>query len=466
MSEVSDRSKVNNESEQSVAQLLGAWGASLDPTNLSEVSLAKNRDILIDIIGLCIAARNKDYVKAVIEASEPGDFTILGHAKCVSVSSAALVNGTAAHGEDFDDTFEGGPVHSGVVMVPAMLAAAERYQLNSADLMLGLVAGNELLCRLALTLPKAIHKSGFHPTAVLGSFAATFGIAVACRSESKVIANALGIAGSMASGIIEYLGDGSWTKRMHPGWAAQSGLRAFAMAKAGFAGPRYVFEGEHGVFKVFASSVKPKLDCLFDGLGEEYVSNTISFKPYPCGTMIQPYIDCARQLREQGINVGEIESILCETAEGYVHRLWEPLVIKRSPPTSYAAKFSVPYGVALGLIRGHADLDDYSEDSIADPDILTLAAKINYQIDPANPYPQTFTGHVRVLFKDGSHKEVRQGFMRGGRDAPLSQKEITEKFYANCKYGGHSDPDKILNICKSIGSMQDDYLLIQKIGEA
>ena len=451
--------------EESIAQRLGNWGEKLEPASLPKTTLEKNGDILLDIVGLCIASRKKDYVQAVIEASEPGEHTLIGHSLRTSAASAAIINGTAAHGEDFDDTFEGGPVHSGVVMVPAILAAAERYQLSSADTMLGLAAGNEILCRLALTLPKAIHKSGFHPTAVLGSFAAAFGIAVACKANSKVIANALGIAGSMASGIIEYLGDGSWTKRIHPGWAAQSGLRAFAMAKAGFKGPRFVFEGEHGAFKVFASSVEPKLDCLFDQLGQQYVSDTISFKPYPCGTMIQPYIDCARQLREQGINVSDIESILCETAEGYVHRLWEPKTIKSRPPSSYAAKFSVPFGIALGLLRGHANLGDYNEESINAPDLLNIAAKVNYEIDLNNPYPTAFTGHVRLVFKDGTDKEVRQGFMRGGRDSPLSQGEIQEKFRANCQYGGHSDPDKLLAICKSIAATKADYQLIREMGE-
>ncbi|MBT5030788.1 MAG: MmgE/PrpD family protein, partial [Proteobacteria bacterium] len=314
--------------------------------------------------------------------------------------------------------------------------------------------------------PKAIHKSGFHPTAVLGSLAAAFGTAVACRADSKVIANALGIAGSMASGIIEYLGDGSWTKRMHPGWAAQSGMRAYAMAKAGFTGPKYVFEGAHGVFNVFASSVSPKLDCLFDGLGQTFVSNSISFKPYPCGTMVQPYIDCACQLRSQqnSIVVDDIESIICETAEGYVHRLWEPLDIKRAPPTPYAAKFSVPFGVALGLLRGHAGLENFSDDSISDPELLALTRKINYQIDSNNPYPAAFTGHVRIIYKDGTHSEVRQDFMRGGQSAPLGRDEIHKKFNANCRYGGHNDPDKILAICSSIGSMRDDYRLIRKLG--
>ncbi|MDG2088351.1 MAG: MmgE/PrpD family protein [Arenicellaceae bacterium] len=450
--------------EESIAQRLGNWGESLEPSGLSTTTLKKNRDILLDIVGLCVAARNTDYVRAVIEAAEPGEHTLIGHRLRTSAASAALVNGTAAHGEDFDDTFEGGPVHCGVVMVPAMLAAAQQYQLSSANIMLGLAAGNEILCRLALTLPKAIHKSGFHPTAVLGSFAAGFGIAAACRADSKVIANTLGIAGSMASGIIEYLGDGSWTKRMHPGWAAQSGLRAFAMAKAGFNGPKYVFEGKHGVFKVFAPSVDPKLECLFTQLGREFVSDSISIKSYPCGTMIQPYIDCAKQLRSQQIKLGDIKTIVCETAEGYVHRLWEPLDIKRAPPTAYAAKFSVPFGVALGLARGRADLEDYSDRSILDPELLNLAAMVNYGIDAQNPYPIAFTGHVNLVFKDGTHKEIRQGFMRGGRDAPLGQDEIDEKFYANCRYGKHPNPDKLLTICKSIASMQEGFELIREMG--
>jgi 2-methylcitrate dehydratase PrpD len=208
----------------SVSQHLAAWGATLGPQNLPPATLAKSRDILVDIVGLCISARGTDYVAAAKAAAEPGDHLIVGHAERVSASSAALVNGTAAHGEDFDDTFEGGPVHSGVVIVPALLAAAQKYQLTNDRVMIGIAVGTEVLCRLALTLPKAVHKAGFHPTAVLGTFAATFGIAVARGAPEKVIVDALGIAGSMASGIIEYLGDGSWTKRMHPGWSAQSAL--------------------------------------------------------------------------------------------------------------------------------------------------------------------------------------------------------------------------------------------------
>ena len=449
--------------ENTISQQLSVWGEDLQVSDLPESTRNKVGDILIDFCGLCIAARHSDYVNAVRNSAEPGDMTLIGHDEKTTASSAAIINGTAAHGEDFDDTFEGGPVHCGVVTVPALLAAAEQYQLTSDAVVLGIAAGNELLCRLALSLPKGIHKAGFHPTAVLGAFASAFGVAVACKANARTIANSLGIAGSMASGIIEYLGDGSWTKRMHPGWAAQSGLRAYAMAKGGFSGPAQVFEGTHGAFNAFAHSIQAQPEHLFNKLGEVFVSDIISFKPYPCGTMVQPYIDCAIQSRVEDINLSEIGSIMCETAEGIVHRLWEPLEIKRNPPTPYAAKFSVPFGIALGLVRNQAGLEDFSDVAITDTDLLDVANKVSYKIDPNNPYPSAYTGHVQIKFKNGQEIEIRQDYIRGGQDMPLTHDEIIEKFLSNCRYGGYSNADKILAVCDQLGKMQGDYKLIREL---
>ncbi|KXF74888.1 2-methylcitrate dehydratase [Paramesorhizobium deserti] len=451
---------------RSVSERLADWATELEPGALPSATREKARDILVDIVGLCIAARNTDYVNATRQAVEPGHHTVIGHAFTASAQGAALVNGTAAHGEDFDDTFEGGPVHSGVVIVPALLAAAETWKLDNASTMLGISAGCELLCRLALTVPKAVHKAGFHPTAVLGTFAATFGICVACRASENITVNALGIAGSMASGIIEYLGDGSWTKRMHPGWSAQSALRAYSLARAGFIGPRQVFEGTHGAFTAFAPSVKPAIDHLFEDLGTRFVSDTITFKPYPCGTMIQPYIDCAIALRRSGAPLEGIRSITCKTAEGIVHRLWEPLPLKRLPPTAYAAKFSVPFGVALGLARGRADLGDYTEATIADPALTDIAGKVGFEIDPANPYPKAFTGHVRITYEDGGIVEHEQNYMRGGAAHPLTRAEINAKFAANLAFGNCAESDRLLSICDGIAAGEGDYSDIAGLGIA
>jgi 2-methylcitrate dehydratase PrpD len=447
--------------EHSIAERIALWGAGLTPEDLPEATRAKMRDILVDIVGLCVASRATDYVGSVIAAGEPGDFTVIAQLQGAAASSAALVNGTASHGEDFDDTFEGGPVHSGVVIVPALLAAAEVHKLDNDRVVLGMAAGTELLCRLALTLPKGVHKAGFHPTAVLGAFAATFGICVACRADAKTTAHALGIAGSMASGIIEYLGDGSWTKRMHPGWAAQSGLRAYALANAGFVGPKWVFEGTHGAFNGFAHKVTPQPEKLFDGLGKVWVGDTITFRPYPCGTMVQPYIDCAIALKLRGVDLNGIKRITCKTAEGIVHRLWEPLDLKQRPPTDYAAKFSVPYGVALGLVRGHADLGDFTPEGIIDPGLLDIAQKVGFEVDPDNPYPAAFTGHIRIDYTDGRVEEIAQGHMRGGMVEPLTRDQIDAKFRANVAFGQMENADALLAICDSIGAMQGDYTVIR-----
>lgn len=449
----------------SVSERLAAWIETISTEDVSATTSATARNILVDIVGLCVAARDTDYVRAVKAAAEPGDHIIIGHAERVSPSSAALINGTAAHGEDFDDTFEGGPVHSGVVLVPALMAAGQMHGLSNDRVMLGIAVGVEVLCRLALTLPKAVHKAGFHPTAVLGTFAATAGICAACQADRKTTANALGIVGSMASGIIEYLGDGTWTKRMHPGWAAQSSLRAYGMAKAGFKGPRQVFEGTHGAFSAFAPSITPLTDKLFTDLGKVWVMDLITFKPYPCGTMVQPYIDCAMALKARSVSTSGIKRIVCKTAEGIVHRLWEPLELKQQPPTAYAAKFSVPYGVALGLVRGHADLGDFTDQSVTDPDLLAIAAKVDFEIDPDNPYPAAFTGHVRIEYEDGRIEEAERGHMRGGATEPLSRQEIDDKFRANMRFGGHALPDAVLALCDRIAAGEGNDAIIRELGQ-
>jgi 2-methylcitrate dehydratase PrpD len=219
-----------------------------------------------------------------------------------------LVNGTAAHGEDFDDTFEGGPVHAGAVIVPAVLAACERHNPDGRMALIGIAAGTEVLCRLSLVVPKAVHKAGFHPTAIFGAMGAAAGVGAALNLNAKQIVDALGIAGSMAGGIIEYLAEGAWTKRLHAGWAAQSGIRAALLARGGFVGPRTVFEGVHGLFHGFAHTSDGDYNALLGDFGTRWVTDTVAFKPYPCGTMAQPYIDCARRLAARDIKPEDVSS--------------------------------------------------------------------------------------------------------------------------------------------------------------
>jgi 2-methylcitrate dehydratase PrpD len=434
-----------------VAQALAERAGALRAEDIPAPVLSVCQDLLIDVSGLCIAARNSNYIAALKRSLDGGGpCTALGHAGGYRPEDAALLNGTAAHGEDFDDTFEGGPVHSGAVVVPAVLAACERFGLEGRRALPGIAAGVEAMCRLSLVAPKLIHKAGFHPTAVLGTIASALAVSKTLNLNEKQTVDALGIAGSMAGGIIEYLAEGAWTKRLHAGWAAHCGLHAARVAREGFTGPRTVLEGTHGLFFAFAHELDLDYEKLTRGFGEDWLLTGLTFKPYATGTMNQPYIDCALRLAKRGFAAEEVAEVLCDTAEGYVHRLWEPLAAKQRPPNDYAAKFSTPFNIAVAFVTGGAGFEAFSERTVGDERILTLAGKVRYRIDPENPYPARYTGHVMMTLKDGRVFEERQPHIRGGVHEPLSREDIERKFRGNAAYGGWPAPlaDQFLAFAK------------------
>ena len=417
---------------EQLAQKIGA----LDAARLPDAVERKCEDLLVDVVGLAVTARNEDYVKAALVAcDDDGPCTAIGHTRTLSAAGAALVNGTAIHGEDFDDTFEGGPIHAGAVIVPAVLAACERHNLDGRAALLGIAVGVETMCRLSTVAPTLTHKAGFHPTAVFGAVGAAAGVGAALKLSPKQMVDALGTAASMASGIIEYLAEGAWTKRLHAGWAAQSGLRAALLGRSGFSGPRTVFEGVHGFFHGFAHTTKGDYAALIGDFGARWVTETLAFKPYPCGTMTHPYIDCARRLGQR-IKADTVLEMECDVGEGTVHRLWEPLAVKQKPANGYAGKFSTPYCIAAGFVRGNVGLGDFTDAAVRDPAILALAGKVRYRIDPQNPYPKNFTGHIRATLRDGTVAEERQPYMRGGAHEPLTRADVEEKFLLNVRHGG------------------------------
>jgi len=416
---------------------LADWIADLTRDDIPAPTRAAIENTVVDTVALTIAALDTDYGYAVRKAFDArGQCTVWGVQETFDLAGAAVINGTCGHGEDYDNTFEGCPVHTGVVIVPALFAAGEALKLSNADVAKGLVVGIEVANRLGIIAGKGVHAAGFHPTAILGTMGAAAGVAAAMGQTAVQIQDTLGVAGSMAAGIIEYLADGSWTKRMHAGWAAQSGIRAAQMGAAGFNGPKTVFEGVHGLYAAFAPSIKPDFAPLTDGLGVDWQAANVAFKPYACGTMTQPFIDCAVRLKAKGVNPDDIVSITCEVGEGTVHRLWEPLTQKQKPPTAYAAKFSSPYTIAAGLVHGDAGLAQFTDEAVSDPKALAIAGKVAYVIDPDNDYPNNYTGHIRAELKDGSIIEERQAQLRGGIKDPMSRDDLLGKAKANLTFSG------------------------------
>ena len=441
-----------------IAEQVASAFVRLQPHDLPEAAGRTARLDLLDAAGLCVAARRSEYIGALLDGWDgEGRCTAIGHSRPLDAAGAAAVNGTAIHGEDFDDTLEGAPIRVGAMVIPAVLAAAERFGLSGPRTLLGIACGLEMVCRINHVVPGAIHRAGFHPVGVLGPLGATVGVGVALELDAQQLSRALGVAGSMSSGISEFLTAGAWTKRLHPGWAAQSGYRAALLGRAGFFGPPTVLDGKHNLFNAFAPSATPRYEPLLDGLGEQWLMKDIAFKPYACGTMIHPYIDCMRDLARDGVRAEDIASIVCPTSEGLVQRLWEPLDVKHRPPSGYAAKFSMPFGMAVGFFDDDAGLAQFTDDRANDPDVLALAAKISYVLDPDNEYPDNYTGHLRVTLVDGRTLSYDRPHMRGGRREPLSEDELLTKFRGNVDHGGLDADyaDRLAEYCLTIDERAD-----------
>ena len=439
------------------AENFSTWCFNLEYKEIPNEVIDKIKLIFMDSLGLIFASRNEDYIKAIKQSfTDSGNCTVPGHLEKLCPSDAIVLNGTAIHGEDFDDTFEGTPVHVGSVMCSSLLTAAEYYKLKPKEILKGLAVGSELMCRLALVSPMAIHKQGFHPTAILGAFGASIGISKILQNNILQTTSSLGIVGSMASGIIEYLAEGTWTKRLHPGWAGASGWKSAHLGKNNFKGPRTVFDGKNGIFNSFADNkIIPDFKKLTDDLGSYWHTNNLAIKPFACGTMTQPFIDCAIKAREKINDLNEIKSIICKVGEGTVHRLWEPLSEKRKPTTPYSAKFSVPFCIAVGLYFGKAGLLEFTEEQIKNREILNICSKISYEIDPQNEYPKNYSGEINIILKNSQVIQETQPGLRGGKLFPLDEKEVEEKFFNNLKFGNLSSRE-VNNVKKFFATFFND----------
>ena len=410
-------------------------GLSLDavpPAVIMQATL-----LALDTLGNALAAAPEDFGRAVLDVAErlggAPESALLGRRARASAANAVLANATLAHGLDFDDTREDAIVHTGCVAVTTALAAGEAAGASGRAVLEALIAAVEVMCRVGLAVPGALHARHFHPTAITAGFAAAAAAGKLFKLSEDALVNAFGICGSQASGIIEYLADGSWTKRLHPGWNAHAGVTATLLARGGFTGPETVLEGGHGLYAAFAGGHDPaRLAALLDTLGRTWELSELTLKPYPCGSIAQPYMDCAARLRAtHGVKAEQITAVRCRTSAGPVPRLWEPLAAKHAPPNGYAAKFSLPYLLASIFVRGRAGLAEFSEAAVREADVLRVARLVTYELDATIDYPRQFIGDVEVTLAGGRTLRERQDRPRGGPDAPLTREEIEAKFRGN-----------------------------------
>src|SRR5437899_3796787 len=277
-------------------------GLRLDDVPSSVVTKAAL--LALDTLGCALASTRYDFGRAAVQTAErlggPQESTLVGSKVRVAAANAVLANATLAHGLDFDDTREDAIVHTGSVAATTSLAVGEATGASGRATLEAIVAGVEVMCRVGLAVPGKFHARHYHPTALAGTFGAAAAAGKLYALTEDQLVHAFGICGSQAAGIIEYLTDGSWTKRLHPGWAAHAGVTATLLARAGFTGPDTVLEGGHGLYAAFAGGHdRARLDGLLDTLGRAWELEQLTLKPCPCGSIAQPYMDCAARLRAE-----------------------------------------------------------------------------------------------------------------------------------------------------------------------
>jgi len=422
---------------ESYSRAIGGFARSLKLADVPPDVIAKAKLVFLDTLGIALASSTMDFGAMVSNVARKlgGDkqSVVIGSANRVAAANAVIANGTLAHGLDYDDTLEEAIVHTGSCAWMTALAAGEEVGASGAAVLEAAIVGTEVLCKVGLVAPGKFHARGFHPTAICSTFGAAAAAGKLYGLDDDQWVDAFGLCGSQSSGIIEYLADGTWTKRMHPGWSAHGGVIACLLAQEGFRGPAKVFEGTDGFFKAFGGKNDYRFEKLFE-LGKVWETPKLAFKSYPCGSISHPYMDCALKIKQKhSPALDEIAEVVCRTAEGPVHRLWEPLADKQKPVSSYGAKFSLPFSIAVMLLRGRAGLDEFTDAAIADGAVLKLAAKVRYELDTTIDYPRHFSGHVKVTLANGQVLEENQPHPRGGLEDPLPPEEIAQKFRANAR---------------------------------
>jgi len=392
---------------------------------------------ILDAVGIGFAVSRFDYAKKAVAGlgtiAGKGDVPVLGFPLAWAPRDAATINGLLCHGLDFDDTHLAGVIHPTVAQFPAVLSSAVMTGASVRQMLTAYVLGVEAAVRIASVAKGGFHRVGFHPTGVCNAPAAGLSAGRLLGASEAELRHAQGIALSMASGTLEFLEDGAWTKRLHPGWAASSGIAAAAMAKAGYVGASSPYSGRYGLYRAY---IGDDSGCDYSlataGLGPQWELLNTAIKPYPVCHLTHGCIDAAIAIAARHeLKPAEIASVEALVADGIVPVVCEPIANKRRPKNSYDAQFSIPFLVASALIKGKVTIAEIDTSRLDDAEILGLAAKVTYRTDPRSGYPKHYSGEVIVTTTDGRRLSERQQINTGAPELPVSDAEIVRKFEGN-----------------------------------
>jgi 2-methylcitrate dehydratase PrpD len=416
------------------AATLATFSCELDWDEFEDSVKSRTRELLLDLVGVALAGSRQESSQAAtaaaLELGGSGAATVIGRSACTSAVWAAMANGTAAHAVELDDVTTESSLHPGVAVVPAALALAQELTAAPTTLLEAIVAGYEVTMRVGNALnPASAYARGFHPTGVAGVFGAAMAASHLLRLTVGQRIMALGIAGTQAAGSLEYLADGAWTKRLNPGWAGHAGITAAYLARAGFNGPRSVFEGRLGVLHAYSDAPLP--DRLLADLGQSLQVMRVSIKPYACCRYNHGLIDCVLQLRDSHqFALDDVQRIRLGVLSGGALLVADPIEQKRAPQSVVDAQFSAPYAAAAALVYGSGGMSAYAPENLADPRVRALMARTECYRDGSldADYPRRWPAAAEIHLRDGRVLATRVEFATGEPENPVPREALLAKF--------------------------------------
>ena len=425
---------VRNNNETEITRTLAKFASNVNYEDLPPDVVDRAKYFCLDFAGVTLNGSTTDSAKAVVRALDDvgrsGPSTIVGTNKRALPEYAAMANGTAFHSIEMDDVNNEASLHPGVVAFPTALAMADIAPVSGKDFISAVVAGYDVIIRLGRALkPKEHYGRGFHPTGTCGAFG---GAAVAARLlglQGDDYTHALGIAGSQAAGSMEYLAQGTWTKRLHPGWSAHSGIWAALLARAGYSGPTTILEGRDGFLNAYSGDPDPSL--VLKDLGEEYQVTRTGVKPHACCRYNQGPIDCLLEIgKSNDFQAMDIEEVKIGVLSQGMRLVAEPVEAKRNPESVVDMQFSMPFAAAVALSYGSASLNEYAIGIPDRPEVRHIMDRVQCVTDPKldAQTPKLFPAWAEVRTSNGRTMRSELTYPKGDPENPVTWDEMRTKF--------------------------------------
>jgi 2-methylcitrate dehydratase PrpD len=414
--------------ETGITGKLAAHVSKLRYEDIPSDVIEKAKDCILDQVGVELIGStlewNKIAYRYVMDMGGRPESTIVNYGTKAPTLDAAFVNATFGQGCELDDVGFGAGGHLSAATVPVGLALAEKERVDGKALLSAVVAGCDVMYRLLLAVRPSSGKRGFHSHGIGGPFGAMIVAARLLRLSDEQMLHAFGIAGNHASGTMEYDQTGGEVKRVHAGIAARGGIQAAMLARLGLTGPPTIIEGKRGFLRVFADQYD--MDVITKNLGIEFGIMRIWFKMFPCVATVQGVIDTlAKIMEDHKIRADDIEEIqvgLSETSLSHGGAIYAPHDVA-------SAQFSLPFSLALRLLKNDNDLSLYMDSKLwTDPKVLALAKKVKSYADPKAKGDQNYNTTMEVKLASGKSIKAFQQYPPGSPLNPVSRGELRKKF--------------------------------------